>query len=412
MAAHEITPEALADAVQTELTSDIIPFWLRHSLDEKRGGFIARMSHDLVVDPAAPKGLILNARILWSFSAFHRRLGDRACLAAAERARAYIEEHFWDTDHGGAYWMVDGHGRPLDTKKKAYGQAFLIYALAEHHRATGSAAALTRAQELFELLEAKVRDAQRGGYLETFERDWSTAEDLRLSDADLNVTKSMNAHLHVLEAYAGLYRAWPDSRLRKSLSDLIEIFLRHIIDPHTHHLRLFFDEDWTVRAEEVSFGHDIEASWLLWEAAEVLGDVALLSRVRDATLAMADAVLREGVEADGGLPNVAQAGTVTDSDRDWWPQAEAVVGFLNAYELSGERRFWDAAVAAWRFIEAHIIDRRHGEWFWSVSRDGRPDLTEPKISEWKCPYHNGRMCLEVLDRIERLGARDAATPTP
>jgi mannobiose 2-epimerase len=388
--------------MRAELTGDIIPFWLAHGLDRERGGFVGRMSNDLVVDRSAPRGLILNARILWSFSAFYRRLGDSACLATAERAFRYLQERFWDGEHAGAYWLLDADGQPLDAKKKAYGQAFLIYALAEHHRATGSTPALERARQLFELLETKAQDSKLGGYFETYERDWSLAADLRLSELDLNAKKSMNAHLHVLEAYASLCRIWPDARLRASLTRLIEIFLDHIVDPRSHHLRLFFDEDWTVMSEEVSFGHDIEASWLLWEAAEILGDAAQSARVRPRVLAMTDAVLRQGVAADGSLPNTAHAGVITDSDRDWWPQAEAVVGFLNAFELSGERRYWDAAVAAWRYIEAHILDRRHGEWFWGVAHDGRPDLTQPKISEWKCPYHNGRMCLEVLERLDRL----------
>jgi mannobiose 2-epimerase len=395
---------ALADAVRKELTDDIVPFWLGKTVDQERGGFIARLSNDLVVDVLAPKGLILNTRILWSFSAFYRRFGDPACLAMAERALQYLEERFWDATHGGLYWMVDAQGQPYDAKKKVYGQAFFIYALAEYHRATGSKSALARAREVFELLEARARDARHDGYFESYERDWRLSDDLRLSDSDLNEKKSMNTHLHVLEAYASLARVWPDARVRQRLQAVIGVFLDRIVDASTNHFHLFFDEDWSVKSDEVSFGHDIEGSWLLCEAADISGDTAVLTRTRRVALAMAEAVLREGVEADGGVLNEGHPREATGTYKDWWPQAEAVVGFLNAFELSGERRYWDAAQAAWRFIETHILDREHGEWFWGVLRDGRPDPAQPKISEWKCPYHNGRMCLETMDRIERLSA--------
>ncbi len=399
----------LAHAVRKELTNDIVPFWLEHSIDQERGGFVARMSNDLMVDREAPKGLILNARILWSFSAFYRRLGDRACLEMAERALDYLERHFWDPTHGGVYWLVDAQGQPHDAKKKVYGQAFFIYALAEYHRATGSPKALARARDVFELVEAKARDERHDGYFETYERDWRLSADLRLSERDLNEKKSMNTHLHVLEAYAALARVWPDARARRRLQSVIEIFLDRIVDPKTGHFRLFFDEDWTVKSDQVSFGHDIEGSWLLCEAADVLGNAALLACTRKNALAMAEAVLRQGVDQDGGVLNETRPSEAHGTVKDWWPQAEAVVGFLNAFELSGDTRYRDAALAAWRFIETKILDHEHGEWFWGLTREGSPDPAQPKISEWKCPYHNGRMCLEVLDRVERL---ESARPRP
>ncbi|MBN2370211.1 MAG: AGE family epimerase/isomerase [Vicinamibacteria bacterium] len=396
------TRRKLSRALMEELRNDIIPFWRTHGPDAERGGFIGQMSNDLKVDQAASKGLILNARLLWSFAAFYLHLGDESCLAIARRAYDYIEERFWDVEHGGAFWLLDPDGQPRDMKKKIYGQAFLVYALSEYHRATGSEKALCRAREVFELVEAHARDVDHDGYLETFERDWQPAEDLRLSDDDLNEKKSMNTHLHVMEAYTNLLRVWPDTRLRARLTALIDLFMRHILDPRGRQFRLFFDEAWTVKSDHISFGHDIEGSWLLCEAAEVIGNPRLLDRVREQALAMADAVWREGRDADGGLFYAASSRGVKDSDKHWWPQAEAVVGFLNAFELSKETRFFEAALASWRFIENRIIDRRHGEWFWRVSRDGAPDPNQPKISEWKCPYHNGRMCIEAAERLERL----------
>jgi mannobiose 2-epimerase len=392
----------LAEKIHRELVDDLVPFWLQRSLDRERGGFVGRVASDLSVDPSAPKALILNARILWSFSAFYRTLGDADCLHAAQRAFEYLERHFWDPHHGGAYWSVDAAGRPRDEKKKVYGQAFLIYALAEYHRASGEAAPLARAVELFELVERYTRDRRHGGYVETYERDWTVTSDLRLSDTDMNAKKSMNAHLHLLEAFTGLHASWPDAGLRQRLGELLSLFLDHIVDPHEHRFAAFFDDDWTVQSSHISPGHDIEGSWLLWESAEALGDVALADRVRAEALEMARTVLRTGVDADGGVWN--ELDVPGGSAKDWWPQAEGVVGFLNAFELSGDRAFFDAATGSWRFIQDHVIDRQRGEWHWRVLGDGKVDRALPKISEWKCPYHNGRMCIEAGRRLQRLGS--------
>lgn len=409
----------LANAIRAELTDDIVPFWLRHAF-AGQGGFTGLMANDLTIDPRAGRGLILNARLLWSFSAFYRHLGDSACLSSAHRAFEYLEAHFWDAAHGGLYWRVDADGRPSVRTKKVYGQAFVLYALAEYHRASGSQAALARAKELFDLLETKARDAIRGGYFEAYERDWTLATDLRLGEDDPSEKKSMNTHLHLLEAYAGLYRSWREPRLRTCLLSLLDVFERFIVDPATCHFREFFDEDWTDKSHEASPGHDIEGSWLLCEAAEIVGDAPTLARVHATALRIAAAVLRDGVDADGGVVNAISlphdagpAGTTPipaerrPGVKDWWPQAESVVGFLNAYELSGEESYLAAANAAWRFIERFVLDRRHGEWFWRVNADGSPDEALPKISEWKCPYHNGRMCLEAYARLVRIESRSA-----
>jgi cellobiose epimerase len=394
-----ISRNDLADQIHRELTNDIVPFWLAHSFDRDRGGFVGRLTHDLTVDRDAPKGLILNARILWSFSAFYRRLNDAACLDAAHRAYAYVEEHFWDRDHGGAYWTVDAHGRPLDTKKKVYGQAFLAYALAEYHRATRARAPLQRAVEVFDLLEDRARDRAFGGYVEAYERDWTETAELRLSDADMNEKKSMNAHLHVLEAFTGLHASWPDARLRDRLSALVEIFLGRIVGAGIHRFRPFFGQEWAVKSWHVSPGHDIEGSWLLCEAADAIGDPALSQRVRAEAIAMARVVLLDGVDADGGLPNEIGGSGARAGAKDWWPQAEAVVGFINAHEISGAPEYLRAAAAAWAFIRDRILDPVGGEWRWGIAADGSPDTTQPKISEWKCPYHNGRMCIEAERRL-------------
>lgn len=391
----------LKTRVEKELRSHILPFWLKYAIDDEFGGFRGQITNDLAIDPKADKGLILNARILWTFSKAYSVYGEDVYLTAANRAYDYILRHFWDEKFGGVYWMLNYRGEPCDTKKRVYGQAFTVYALAEYYLATRQDEALKRAISLHEMIENTAHDTTFGGYFETYEREWSLAQDQRLSEVDMDENKSMNTHLHMLEAYANLSRVWDDNGVRERLRELIEIFLRHIINSKNHHFLLFFDEDWTPKSDVISFGHDIEGSWLLCEAAEVYGEPQLLRRVQDEAVRIAQAVLDEAVDADAGLLYEAEHGKIIDSDKHWWPQAEAVVGFLNAYQISGREHFRVAAEKSWEFIERHIVDRKHGEWFWKVSRDGVPSNDKHKVDPWKCPYHNSRTCFEVM---ERLGA--------
>ena len=397
----------LRQRVEAELLSDILPFWLKYAIDEEYGGFRGQIANDLTINPHAAKGIILNARILWTFSKAFSAYGDPVYLNAARRAYEYLVRFFWDNEFGGVYWMVDYQGNPFDTKKRIYGQAFTVYALAEYYHATGDAEILARALRLVEVIEASGHDPANGGYFETYERDWTLAVDQRLSEVDQDEKKSMNTHLHLLEAYAALLRNHEHSTVRLRLRELIEVFLNHIVDPKTHHFLLFFDEEWRTQSDKVSFGHDIEGSWLLCEAAEILGDTALLESVRAVGLSMAQAVYDQGLDTDGGLLYEAGPAGIIDSDKHWWPQAEAVVGFLNAHELSGRQYFRDAAERSWAFIEEHIIDREHGEWFWLVSKDGVPAAERDKVGPWKCPYHNSRACFETMERLDAHGVQDA-----
>ncbi len=397
----------LRQRVEAELLSDILPFWLKYAIDEEYGGFRGQIANDLTINPHAAKGIILNARILWTFSKAFSAYGDPVYLNAARRAYEYLVRFFWDNEFGGVYWMVDYQGNPFDTKKRIYGQAFTVYALAEYYHATGDAEILARALRLVEVIEASGHDPANGGYFETYERDWTLAVDQRLSEVDQDEKKSMNTHLHLLEAYAALLRNHEHSTVRLRLRELIEVFLNHIVDPKTHHFLLFFDEEWRTQSDKVSFGHDIEGSWLLCEAAEILGDTALLESVRAVGLSMAQAVYDQGLDTDGGLLYEAGPTGIIDSDKHWWPQAEAVVGFLNAHELSGRQYFRDAAERSWAFIEEHIIDREHGEWFSLVSKDGVPAAERDKVGPWKCPYHNSRACFETMERLDAHGVQDA-----
>jgi mannobiose 2-epimerase len=410
----------LRERVETELRTNILPFWLEHAIDAQYGGFRGQIANDLTIDPCAHKGLILNARILWTFSKAFSVYGEELYRQTARRAFDYIMQHFWDTEFDGVFWLVDYLGRPVESKKRIYGQAFTVYSLAEYHRATGDQEALTRALRFYEAIESASHDALHGGYFETYERDWTLAREQRLSLVDMDEKKSMNTHLHLLEAYANLLRCWDNRKaadpktgrpryvLRSRLKELLRIFLEHIIDRETHHFRMFFDEAWHSKSDHISFGHNIEGSWLLCEAAEILGDAQLLFEVEREAVKMAQAVLEQAVDPDGGLLYEADSSGIIDTGKEWWPQAEAVVGFLNAYQVSGQEHFRTAAEKSWDFIEKYLVDRQHGEWFWKVSREGLPSPDKFKVDQWKCPYHNSRTCFEVMARLDSMGSARAA----
>ncbi len=391
-------PELARDAGR-ELRENILPFWLQYAPAAKRDGFNGLVDDHRRIVPDAPRGALLTSRILWTFSAAYRTYHDPAHLEMARRAYRDLTDNFTDREAGGLYWSITADGRPADTRKQVYGQVFGIYALAEYYRATGEQPALDQAIAIYRLLETHARDPEHGGYFDVFDRNWRrTADATNLLG---NAPKSQNSHIHILEAFTNLLRVWPDAGLRERQRALIELMLDRIIDARTRHLVLFFKADWTPLGDEVSYGHDIELSWLLVEAADVLGDPALGARVRPVALAMADAVLQEGVAADGGMFDEGGPRGITRDSKGWWSQAEAAVGFLNAYELSRDPRYLAAARHSWDFIQAKVVDRTYGDWVISVSRDGRP-TTGPKIETWKCPYHNSRACLELIARVHEL----------
>lgn len=382
--------QKLKQEVLEELTTNILPYWM-HNMIDPAGGFYGRRDGSGALVPDAPKGLILNARILWTFSAAYRVLGRPQYLKTAQRAAREVMNKFCDPEFGGAYWSLDAEGRPLDTKKQFYAIAFAIYGLSEYYRATADCRALNCAIGLYRVIDRYSRDAEKGGYIEACTRDWSPIEDMRLSDKDQNDAKTMNTHLHILEGYTNLYRVWPDPQLHDRLRELIVLFLDRITGPDGH-LQLFFDEDWNLHGQIRSYGHDIECSWLLWEAAEVLGDEDVTERCRTACPGIARASM-EGFTRNGGMIyewNLS-AGE-KHSNRDWWVQAETVVGCLNQYQMTGKACWLGAASATWEFIRRNII-APDGEWYWAAG-----NMTDDRAGFWKCPYHNGRMCLEIIER--------------
>ena len=381
--------------MKVELVERILPFWMERTIDDEHGGFVGCINHDNEIVPRAEKGLVLNARILWTFSAAYRVLGEERYRDIAERAYDYLMRAFRDREHGGYYWMVTHDGRPADPRKHIYGQAFALYGISEFARATAHSQARDEAIAIYDLIERHAHDPDHGGYYEAFDRSWKLLEDARLSDKDALERKSMNTHLHVLEAYTNLYRLWPDDVLSDRLRRLTEIFVAPSFRGESGHFVLFFDSDWQPKSTEISYGHDIEASWLLLEAADVIGNADLRTRVRDVAVEIARLTL-DGQDEDGGLFNEGGPEGIADSDKDWWPQAEAIVGFLRAYEETGDVAFVEAAEAAWEFVKRFVRDVENGEWFTRVSRAGVPYEGEDKVGPWKCPYHNGRACLNVL----------------
>lgn len=375
----------------------ILSYWSTVAFDKENDRFYGKIGNDNQVDVFASLGSVLYSRILWSFSAGYKATGNTDYLNFADKAYEYLINKFLDKEFGGVYWSLDAKGEPLDTKKQIYALSFAIYGLTEYYMVRKEAKALDVAIGLYVLIEEHSFDPIQLGYLEAFSRDWTSADDLRLSAKDANEKKTMNTHLHVLEAYTNLYRVWPETSVLNQIRKLIGVFIDHIIHKETAHLQLFFDENWNSKSTIISYGHDIEASWLLLEAAEVTNDEELIAKVKEIAVRIANAAAK-GLSDDGGLNYELEDGHLS-ADKHWWVQAEALVGFYNAYQLSGEKVFIGRFEKSWNFIEKYILDVDKGEWYWGVHNDYSIMQHEDKAGFWKCPYHNSRACIEIMRRI-------------
>ena len=419
--------KTLKAEVRDVLENNILSFWLEKMVDKENGGFYGQMTGEGQLVKTADKGCILNARILWSFSAAYRVLRKPEYLEAATRAKDYIINHFIDKEYGGTYWSLDYKGQPRDTKKQFYAIGFTIYGLSEYARATGDREALDYAISLYECIEEHSLDREYNGYIEACTREWGEIADMRLSELDANYPKSQNTHLHIIEPYTNLYRCIkelkaaescnyvpaigsvlpigitvPDEfvvRLESSLRSLITIFTDKILNPETHHLDLFFDMDWTRQAGRLeSYGHDIECSWLMHEAALVLGDETVLRKVEQVVRMVAKAS-EKGLNEDGSMVHEANLATgYVDTDRHWWVQAENVVGWINIWQYFGDESALQKALRCWQYIKLNLIDHEGGEWWWSRDPERNINRKDDKAGFWKCPYHNSRMCLELIER--------------
>lgn len=385
--------------LQQEL-NDILSYWMQYAQDDAQGGFYGSVDNSNIPDPEAPKGIVLNARILWTFSAAYNQTREQKYLAVAERAYRYIVSYFIDKEFGGAYWTVNHKGEKLNDRKQVYGQAFCIYGLSEYYKATSEREAFDLAIKMYWLIEYHAYDQKQKGYFEAFSRDWKPVEDLRLSSKDANEKKTTNTNLHIAEAYANLYQVWPDKKLKQQIENLLEVFAHHIVNDETHHLNLFFDEKWNIKSGLVSYGHDIEVAWLLNQVAERVNHPGWTMTMRSLGVKIADAAV-EGLDEDGGLAYESENENRI-SEKHWWPQAEAMIGFFNAYQITGDEKYFQYSLGCWRFTSNYIRDHQHGEWFWGVYTDHSLMQGHDKVGLWKCPYHNARACMELIRRIEPI----------
>ena len=399
----------LRDLALRELAGGILPFWEAHAFAED-GSLRGGVSGGLDYLDHLPRHSVLAARILWTFAAAAEAVPTHRerHLATARRALDVLTGPMWDVQHGGVYWSLDASGAVADDRKQVYAQAFAVYALACWARVTGDDSALERALWLAAAVDASARDREYGGYIEALSRDWTPTDRMALSEVDPDVPKSMNTNLHVLEALTELLRASSSPTVAESLETLLRTVLDSVMQAAPFpHCALYFDESWDSRSDGVSYGHDIEGSWLLWDAWEALAacgldDADLEWNTREAALDLAEAVRHRGVAADGAVLYAGTHAGPTDLDRHWWPQAEGVVGWLNAFQLAGRAEDRAAALRAWDYIERHVIDREGGEWFARLDANNTPRFDgggDVKMGPWKCPYHNARACLEVLRRV-------------
>ncbi len=392
----------LAELVSVSLAKElqnILNYWSANTIDEINGGFVGERDHYNNLVPNASKGIILNSRILWSFSAASNHLKTTKYTSICKRAFNYLKAHFNDENSGGVYWELDAKGKPINTRKQVYAQAFMIYALSEYYLFSKSKEALNWAVELYNLIEKYAKDTDFGGYIEAFNKDWSPIADMRLSDKDKNEAKTMNTHLHVLEAYTNLYKVYENEDLKQNLTDLINLFLTKFLNANNN-LNLFFDEQWNLKSSVVSFGHDIETAWLLIEAAKVIKDKKLISETERVAVLIADVFIAKGVDVDGGVMNEYEPETGTlDGDKHWWPQAEALVGLRYAYNITKNEKYLEVASKILNFIQTKIIDKTNGEWFWRVNKNGELYTSEYKIGMWKAPYHTSRACIILNEKM-------------
>ena len=387
---------SMKEEIREHLVSAIIPFW-KNLRDDENGGYYGYLSYDLKLDKKAEKGCILNSRIMWFFSNAYTLLKDPALLDEADHGYAFLKDYCIDSENGGIYWSMNYDGTPLDTTKHTYNQAFCIYALSSYYEASGKEEALDLAKQLFHMIEKKCTDDQ--GYLEAFTRDFKPESNEKLSENGVLAEKTMNTLLHVFEAYTELYRVSKDAEVKERLKWIMNVFADKIYDPARKRQEVFFDKNYNSLIDLHSYGHDIETAWLMDRGVEILGEEEYSKKMTPITKALTENIYE--VAFDGhSLANECENGVV-DTNRVWWVQAETVVGFLNGYEKDPSRtEYEEAAEAVWKFVKEHVIDSREGsEWFWLVRQDGSPVEGKPIVEPWKCPYHNGRMCMEVIRRL-------------
>lgn len=387
----------IALEIREHLLEKIIPFW-KALRDDENGGYYGWLGYDLKLDKKAEKGCILNSRITWFFANAYMLLKDETLLEEAKHGYEFLKEKCIDKEYGGIYWSLNYDGTPSDATKHTYNQAFCIYALSAYYEATKDEQALALARDLFGLIEERCTDEV--GYLEAFTRDFKPESNEKLSENGVLAEKTMNTLLHVLEAYTQLYKVSKDDKVKDRLLFIIDIIENKVYNKELHRQEVFFDKDYNSILDLHSYGHDIETAWLLDLTLDVIGDDELTERISKITRDLTNQTYKVAFDGNS-FANECEKGVVNEH-RVWWVQAENVVGMINAYQRQNEQKFYDAAVSQWEFIKNYVIDKREGsEWFWEVDPEGKPYPDRPIVEPWKCPYHNGRMCFEVIKRLER-----------
>ncbi|MCV9928289.1 AGE family epimerase/isomerase [Flavobacterium sp. LS1R49] len=388
----------LKSELSTEL-DNILKYWSKKTIDTKNGGFIGEINNQDIIIDNADKGSVLNARILWTFSSSYQITQKEAHKKIAKRAFEYLSEYFYDSEYGGLFWSINYDTTPKDTKNQIYALAFAIYGLSEYYAISKDDKALEIAINLYLEIQKHSYDPINKGYYEAFTRDWKSIADLRLSDKDANEKKTMNTHLHIVEAYANLFKVWKDKTLQSDIIELLETIETHFINTETGHLRLFFDENWKEKPDVISYGHDIEAAWLLLQCAKIAENENLIARYKKYAVLLTDATF-EGIDSDGGLWYEYDPETnELIAEKHWWPQAELLIGFFNTYEITEEEKYLNVVYKNWGFIKKYILDSKNGEWHWGIHKDYSL-IEKDKAGFWKCPYHNGRACIELINRIK------------
>lgn len=392
----------MVDEMKQHLKEVIIPFW-KSMKDEECGGFYGYLDYDLNLDKKAVKGCILNSRITWFFSQAYlvlKEIGelDESLLAMANHGFSFMEQYCMDQEFGGIYWSMNFDGSPNETIKHTYNQAFSIYALSAFYEATGNQKALKMAMELFEIIETKCRDEE--GYLESFDREFKLIDNEKLSENGVIAYRTMNTLLHVFEAYTELFKVTQEEKVKEKLLWMMDVFADKMYNPILHRQEVFFDKEYHSLIDLHSYGHDIETAWLIDRGVEVVGLKNYEAKMTPITADLTREIFEVAFNGDS-LHNECENGHVNTS-RIWWVQAESVVGFLNGYQKDQDRvEYMAAAKKQWNYIKEFMIDTRKGsEWYWEVDMNGQPTSKKPIVEPWKCPYHNGRMCLEVIRRAK------------
>ena len=396
--------QKLYDLAVDELTNNILPWWIEHDVDEEHGGFYGAVTNDNAPVPHATRFITLNARLVWTFSAAYRVMGNPEYKKMADRAYNYFIKYFWDDEYNAANNRVDEFGDPVSKPRYIYGEAFAIYGLSEYARAMGCNEALEYARKLVASLEKHVYDPVYKGYFESCKPDWTHDPWTRGVNRLPTDEKTMNNHLHLIEAYTCLLRTDKSDFMQNKVREHLYVMLNKIVDHDIHHYFYFQARDWKPTTQEISFGHDIEGTWLMMETAEVLGEPEAMRYAKDTCMNMARACYEQGFRKEDGAM-LSEYDPVTghsSSFLSWWEQNEAVVGFLNAWEVTGEEKYLDASLKCFEFAREHFVDHENGGWFARLSLDGKTVLSTDKVNDYTCPYHNSRMCMEIIERYRKL----------